>query len=286
MKPLLIAGPTASGKSAFALQEAAKGGVVINADASQVYDGWRVLTARPSAEEEAEAPHRLYGHVDPARRYSVGDWLRDLEPVLAECRAAGLRPIIVGGTGLYFMALTEGLADIPPPSEAIRVAVDARLKAEGLAALAAVLTARDPATAATTDLQNPMRVTRALEVLEATGRGLAHWRAATPPPLVREAEKVLIAPEREALYARCDARFDGMLAAGAVKEAREMAARGLAPALPAMKAVGAPELFAYLAGEITLDEAAERAKQATRNYAKRQMTWMRNRMKGWRVSAP
>ena len=286
MKPLLIAGPTASGKSAFALQEAAKGGVVINADASQVYDGWRVLTARPSAEEEAEAPHRLYGHVDPARRYSVGDWLRDLEPVLAECRAAGLRPIIVGGTGLYFMALTEGLADIPPPSEAIRAAVDARLKAEGLAALAAVLTARDPATAATTDLQNPMRVTRALEVLEATGRGLAHWRAATPPPLVREAEKVLIAPEREALYARCDARFDGMLAAGAVKEAREMAARGLAPALPAMKAVGAPELFAYLAGEITLDEAAERAKQATRNYAKRQMTWMRNRMKGWRVSAP
>lgn len=286
MKPLLIAGPTASGKSAYALREAAKGGVVINADASQVYGGWRVLTARPSAAEEAAVPHRLYGHVDPARRYSVGDWLRDLTPVLEECREAGLRPIIVGGTGLYFMALTEGLADIPPPSEAIRAAVDARLKAEGLAALAADLTARDPATAATTDLQNPMRVSRALEVLEATGRGLADWRAATPPPLVAEAEQVLIAPEREALYARCDARFDAMLAAGAVKEAREMAARCLDPALPAMKAVGAPELFAHLTGEITLEAAAERAKQATRNYAKRQMTWMRNRMKDWRVSAP
>ena len=281
MIPLLIAGPTASGKSAYALTEAAKGGVVINADASQVYDGWRILTARPSAEEEALAPHRLYGHVDPAVRYSVGDWLRDVARVLEECRNDRQRPIIVGGTGLYFKALTEGLAEIPPPTEAIRAEVDARLKANGVEALAEELGRRDPETAEATDLKNPMRVTRALEVLEHTGRGLASWRAETPPPLIGEADRVLIAPERETLYARCDARFDAMLAMGALEEARAMLARGLDPILPSMKAVGAPELFAHLAGEMTLDDAAAAAKQATRNYAKRQMTWMRNQMKGW-----
>ncbi|MEL7465834.1 MAG: tRNA (adenosine(37)-N6)-dimethylallyltransferase MiaA [Pseudomonadota bacterium] len=282
MTPLLVAGPTASGKSAYALAEAAKGGVVINADASQVYDGWRVLTARPSAEEEAQAPHRLYGHVEPAVRFSVGDWLRDLAKALEECRDVGLRPIIVGGTGLYFKAALEGLAEIPPPPDDVRRAVDARLKGEGLASLVAELAARDPDTAAATDLKNPMRVTRALEVLEHTGRGLASWRADTPPPLIAEPEKILIATEREALYARCDARFDAMLGAGALEEARAMAARGLDPILPAMKAVGAPELFAHLRGEMSLEAAAAFAKQATRNYAKRQMTWMRNQMKDWR----
>ena len=281
IRPLLIAGPTASGKSDHALAEAAKGGVIINADASQVYDGWRILTARPSAREEAQAPHRLYGHVPPATRYSVGAWLRDLAPVLEDVAAQGLRPIIVGGTGLYFKALTEGLAEIPEPPEAIRAAVDARLKAEGLEALVADLAARDPATAEIADLQNPMRVTRALEVLEATGKGLAAWRAETPPPLIADAEKVLIAPEREALYARCDLRFDRMIEAGALAEARAIAALNLDPSLPAMRAVGAPELLAHLRGEITLDEAAAAARQATRNYAKRQMTWMRNQMKDW-----
>ena len=282
MKPLLVAGATASGKSAYALKEAAKGGVVINADASQIYAGWRVLTARPSPEEEAAAPHRLYGHVDPGVRFSVGDWLRDVAEVLAEARAAGLRPIIVGGTGLYFKALTEGLAEIPPPSEEVRAGVDARLRAEGLAALVADLEARDPATAAATDLRNPMRVTRALEVLEHTGKGLAAWRAETPPPLVAACDRALVAPAREVVYARCDARFDAMIEGGALEEARAMLARNLDPRLPAMKAVGAPELFAVLRGEATLDEAREKAKQATRNYAKRQMTWMRNQMKGWR----
>ena len=281
IRPLLIAGPTASGKSDHALAEAAKGGVIINADASQVYDGWRILTARPSAGEEAQAPHRLYGHVPPATRYSVGAWLRDLAPVLEDVAAQGLRPIIVGGTGLYFKALTEGLAEIPEPPEAIRAAVDARLKAEGLEALVADLAARDPATAEIADLQNPMRVTRALEVLEATGKGLAAWRAETPPPLIADAEKVLIAPERETLYARCDLRFDRMIEAGALAEARAIAALNLDPSLPAMRAVGAPELLAHLRGEITLDEAAAAARQATRNYAKRQMTWMRNQMKDW-----
>ncbi|MEL6793818.1 MAG: tRNA dimethylallyltransferase, partial [Pseudomonadota bacterium] len=215
-------------------------------------------------------------------RYSVGDWLRDLAIALDECREVGLRPIIVGGTGLYFKAALEGLAEIPPPLEDIRRDVGARLKAEGLLALVADLKARDPDTAAVTDLKNPMRVTRALEVLEHTGRGLASWRADTPLPLIGEAEKALIAPEREALYARCDARFDAMLKAGALEEARAMTARDLDPILPAMKAVGAPELFAHLRGEITSDEAAAAAKQATRNYAKRQMTWMRNQMKDWR----
>ena len=281
IRPLLIAGPTASGKSDHALAEAAKGGVIINADASQVYDGWRILTGRPSAREEALAPHRLYGHVPPATRYSVGAWLRDLAPVLEDVAAQGLRPIIVGGTGLYFKALTEGLAEIPEPPEAIRAAVDARLKAEGLEALVADLAARDPATAEIADLQNPMRVTRALEVLEATGKGLAAWRAETPPPLIADAEKVLIAPEREALYARCDLRFDRMIEAGALAEARAIAALNLDPSLPAMRAVGAPELLAHLRGEITLGEAAAAARQATRNYAKRQMTWMRNQMKDW-----
>lgn len=286
MRPLLIAGPTASGKSAHALAAAEAGGVVINADASQVYAGWRVLTARPDAAEEARAPHRLYGHVDPSVRYSVGDWLRAAAREIAAARAARLRPIVVGGTGLYFRALTEGLAEIPPPPEAIRAAVDARLKAEGLAALAADLAARDPDTAAATDLMNPRRVTRALEVLEATGRGLASWRAETPPPLVSDADRVLIAPDRATLYDLCDRRFDLMLRGGALDEARAMLARGLDPSLPAMKAVGAPELFAHLRGEVSLEEAAARAKQATRNYAKRQMTWMRSRMKGWAWTVP
>ncbi len=279
--PLLIAGPTGAGKSARALEEAEKGGVIVNADASQVYSGWRILTARPPAEEEARASHRLYGHVDPSIRHSVGDWLREAAVVLDEARAAGLRPIFVGGTGLSFDALTRGLAAIPEPPQALRAGIEAALAEEGLPALAARLTAEDPETAAGTDLRNPRRVARALEVLFATGRGLAAWRRETGPPLVSEAERIVVLPDRAALYTRLDARFDAMLEAGALEEARAMLARGLDPSLPAMKAVGAPELFAHLRGEIGLEEAAGRAKQATRNYAKRQMTWIRNRMAGW-----
>lgn len=282
MRPLLIAGPTASGKSAFALRAAADGGIVINADASQVYDGWQILTARPDPVEEAKAPHRLYGFVDPARRYSVGDWLRDLAPVLETALSEGTRPIIVGGTGLYFKALTEGLVEIPAIPDIIHQSVHTRGQEIGREAFGAELSRRDPETAATTDLMNPMRVARALEVLEATGRGLADWHADTPLPLVPDAEKVLIAPERDVVYARCDERFDVMLASGVLAEAEAMMARQLDPALPAMKAVGAPELFAHLRGEISLAEAADQARQATRNYAKRQMTWMRNQMKDWR----
>ncbi|WP_340109575.1 tRNA (adenosine(37)-N6)-dimethylallyltransferase MiaA [Pikeienuella sp. HZG-20] len=286
MRPLLISGPTGAGKSAYALEAARRGGVVVNADASQVYDGWRILTARPSAAEESAAPHRLYGHVSASARYSVGGWLRDLEAVLAEARAEGLRPIIIGGTGLYFTAATAGLAPIPPTPPSVRDALSARLAEEGLPALAAELAARDPETAATTDLKNPKRVARALEVIDATGRGLASWRAETGAPLLGEAEKVLILPDRAALYERLDRRFGAMLEQGALAEARAMLARGLDPELPAMKAVGAPELFAHLQGRLSLDEAATEARRATRNYAKRQMTWMRNRMKDWRVIQP
>ncbi|MEM7544247.1 MAG: tRNA (adenosine(37)-N6)-dimethylallyltransferase MiaA [Pseudomonadota bacterium] len=278
-RPLLIAGPTASGKSALALKAAkAAGGIIINADASQIYAGWRALTARPSAAEEAEVPHRLYGHVDPSVRFSVGDWLRDVAALMEK---ATERLIFVGGTGLYFKALTEGLVEIPPAPAELRADVAARLADLGREGLAAELSARDPATAAQIDLHNHMRVARALEVLDATGRGLADWHADTPPPLIRDAERWLIAPDRGALYQRCDARFDQMIADGALEEARAMLARGLDPMLPAMKAVGAPEFFAHLRGEITLEAAAEQAKQATRNYAKRQMTWMRNQMKDW-----
>jgi tRNA dimethylallyltransferase len=285
MKPILISGPTASGKSALALRAAAQtGGVIINADASQVYSGWRILTARPSAEEEAQADHRLYGHIDPSIRYSVGDWLRDVAALLPTL--GDRQPIFVGGTGLYFRALTEGLADIPQPSEDVRAIIAERLRTEGVASLAADLSARDKATADLTDLNNPMRVARALEVLLATGKGMAAWRAETPPPLIAEAEKKLVLPDRDHVYARCEARFDQMIANGALTEAADMQSLNLDAALPAMKAVGAPELFAYLRDEMTLDQAGHSAKQATRNYAKRQMTWMRNRMKGWEIVDP
>jgi tRNA dimethylallyltransferase len=287
--PILIAGPTASGKSALALRLAERlGGCVINADASQVYREWRVLTARPTAEDEARAPHRLYGHVGAAEGYSVGRWLREVAATLEDCAAQGLRPIVVGGTGLYFTALTEGLADIPPPSPAARTEAADRLAALGRERLARELAARDPATAARIDLANPARLLRAWEALAGGGPGLAALWDATPPPLAgADAPRVVLGPERGWLYARCDARFDAMLEAGALDEARALLAAGLPPEAPAMKAVGARELMAHLRGEISLDAAAAAAKQATRNYAKRQETWFRNRMAGWpRAASP
>lgn len=285
MTPLLICGPTGAGKSAHALREAERGGVIINADASQIYQGWRVLTARPDEADEARAAHRLYGYLDPSVRHSVGDWLRDLAAELERAKAAGLRPVITGGTALYFDAATKGLAQIPQTPEALREEIAARYEAEGLAPLREELERRDPRTASRIDLQNQMRVIRAVEVLESTGRGLADWWDETPPPLLPEAEKLLIMPDRETLYERIDRRFDQMISLGALDEARAMLARGLDPGLPAMKAVGAPELFAHIEGRISLEEAVSDAKRATRNYAKRQLTWMRNRMADWPVLA-
>ena len=275
-RPVLIAGPTASGKSALAARIVRDGGgVVVNADALQVYGRWRILTARPGPEEEAAVPHRLYGHVAHDADYSVGHWLRDLRPLIED----GPRPVIVGGTGLYFAALTEGLAAIPPTPRHVRAEGDAILRDHGLPALIA---GTDAPTLARTDRTNPARVQRAWEVLRATGRGLAEWQRDTPPPLLGlgEATALVLRPEKRWLDARIDHRFDAMIAAGALEEVRAAMA-GWDPALPSARAIGAPDLVAYLRTEITLDEAAARAKAATRRYAKRQRTWFRNRMADW-----
>lgn len=271
--PILIAGPTASGKSAMAMELAARDGrVVVNADALQVYDCWRVLTARPSVEEEAALPHALYGHVGREQPYSVGHWLRDLRPYLEK------PVVIVGGTGLYFMALTEGLAEIPPISPEVRARADA-LRLSDLGAMVAGL---DAETAARTDLNNPARVQRAWEVLAETGRGLAGWQAATPAAdLPRaKAEAIVLRPEPDWLNARIDRRFDMMMDMGAMDEARAELPFW-APDRPSSRAIGAPELIAHLQGSLSLDAAIKAAKLASRQYAKRQRTWFRNRMKDW-----
>jgi tRNA dimethylallyltransferase len=283
---ILISGPTASGKSALAVALAERlGGAVINADALQVFGVWRVLTARPSADEEARAPHALYGHVPPQVGYSTGRWLRELAVELDRCADAGLRPVVVGGTGLYFRALTEGLADIPEPGADLRAELEARLARNGLSALALALAEADPETAARIDMANPRRVLRAWEVLEGTGRGLAAHHDATPPPLIalRDALALRLTPDRARLYAACDARFDLMLAGGALDEAAAIAALDPPAGPQAMQALGAKDLVAHLRGTLSLDDARAHATQTTRNYAKRQLTWTRNQMSGWRT---
>lgn len=270
-QPVLIAGPTASGKSALALAIAARGGVIVNADASQVYGCWRVISARPSAAEEAQAAHYLYGHLSDDAPYSTGHWLREVEQVMA----TGARPIIVGGTGLYFQALTEGLADIPQTPPELRAHANTMDTATLIAEL-------DAQTAAGLDLGNRARVQRAWEVLQATGRGLSAWQADTPAPLLPLANCTAIAldVERDWLNARIEQRFDAMIAGGALDEVRAVAPR-YDPNLPAHKAIGVPELMAHLRGEISLKEARAAAIIATRQYAKRQRTWIRSKMSAW-----
>jgi tRNA dimethylallyltransferase len=275
-RPVLIAGPTASGKSALAMAIAhAQGGVIVNADALQVYENWRILSARPSPEDEAAVPHRLYGHIGALSPYSTGHWLREVAQILQ----TPARPIIIGGTGLYFSALTQGLAEIPATPAAIRAEADHLLASQGLAALLAAL---DPMTLARIDTRNPMRVQRALEVQRATGRGLAAWQDDTPAPLLplNACTPLVITADKDWLGARIAQRFDAMLAAGALDEARANLPLWN-PALPSMKAIGAPELIAHLRGELTLDQAREAATIATRQYAKRQRTWFRARMRAW-----
>lgn len=280
--PVLIAGPTASGKSALALDIAERlGGVVINADSMQVFEGWRILTARPTARDEARAPHALYGHVPQEADYSVGHWLRDVAPLLQ----GSARPIIVGGTGLYFTALTEGLADIPPTPAAIRAEADA-LRTGG--AVTQMADALDPATRARIDLRNPMRVQRAWEVQQTTGRGLAAWQDQTPPPLLPLAHThtLLLDADTDWLNARIAGRLSAMIEAGALEEVRANLSH-LAAGRPSAKAIGAPELAAHLNGEITLTAAHEAATIATRQFAKRQRTWFRARMRDWqRINLP
>jgi len=274
--PVLIAGPTASGKSALAMDLAARDRrTVVNADALQVYANWRILTARPSPADEAALPHALYGHVPREAAYSVGHWLRDLAPLLQ-------RPVvIVGGTGLYLTALTEGLADIPPTPPAIRAEADRLLAAEGLPSMLAAL---DPATAARIDSRNPARVQRAWEVLQATGRGLADWQADTAAPLLplAEAQAIVLRPGADWLNARIHSRFDMMMSQGALEEVRAELPFW-EPSRPSSRAIGAPELVAHLRGDLPLSDAVEAAKTATRQYAKRQRTWFRSRMGGWRT---
>jgi tRNA dimethylallyltransferase len=288
-RAVLIAGPTASGKSALALALAERlGGVIINADSMQVYRDLKIITARPRADEEARVPHRLYGHVDAAENYSVGRWLRDAETVLAEAEAGRRLPIFVGGTGLYFKALTRGLAAVPPIPPQIRDALRARLVEKGPHALHLLLQERDSASAARLLPGDGVRIVRALEVLEATGRPLSEWQQTGKPPLIDPASavQVFLTPERAELYRRIDARFDAMIKAGALEEVRAVDARALDPLLPAMKAHGVPWLRRHLAGEITLAEAIEGAKKDTRHYSKRQLTWFRNQMPGWAWVTP
>jgi tRNA dimethylallyltransferase len=286
---VLIAGPTASGKSALALALAEKlGGVVINADSMQIYRDLRIITARPSLEEEARAPHRLYGHVDAAVNYSVGQWCGDARAALAEAQSNGLVPILVGGTGLYFKALLEGLAAVPPVPTEVRAAVRARFDRETPAEMHAELTRFDPAMAARIRPGDRMRIARALEVFQATGRSLADWHGEGTVPILDPARavKIFLAPEKAELHARIDRRFDAMLEAGALEEVRVLDARGLDPLLPAMKAHGVPWLRRHLAGEIGLAQAAEGGKQDTRRYTKRQLTWFRHQMPGWTWVSP
>ncbi len=288
-KAILLAGPTASGKSALAIAVAERlGGVVINADSMQVYRDLRIITARPSAEDEARVPHWLYGHVDAAVNYSVGRWCEDARAALADAERRGLVPIVTGGTGLYFKALTQGLSVVPPTPPEIRAAVRARCDTDGVAALHAELARRDPAMAARLKPGDRMRIARALEVLEATGRSLADWHRDGLPAILDPAQllKVFLAPARPDLLARIDARFDAMLAAGALEEVRALDARHLDPMLPAMKAHGVPWLRRHLKGETTLAEAGAGGKADTRRYTKRQLTWFRHQMPDWTWVVP
>ena len=278
MMPLLIFGPTGSGKSALAIALAAElSGVVINADASQVYRDLRVLSARPSPEDEARAPHVLYGFVDAAERYSTGRWLDDALGAIKAANAKKQMPILVGGTGLYFKALTEGLAEVPPIPDEVRAALGAALQARGAAALHAQLAEEDAERIRPTDTA---RILRALEVLEVTGGSLRELQQSTSPA-IKEWRGIALTPDRAKLYETVDARFDAMMAAGALEEARTLAARRLNSDLPAMKALGGPALMAHLRGELDLPHAVERAKRDTRHYAKRQFTWMGGQLNAW-----
>ena len=285
---ILIAGPTASGKSAIALELAERlNGEIINADAIQVYEDLRILSARPSDEETNRAPHHLYGHVDGAVRYSTGDWARAAGASISDISERGKTPIIVGGTGLYFRAAIEGLSEIPPIPDAVRKAAAARFDAVGPVAFREEVIAFDPAMArlAPGDRQ---RHIRAWEVFKATGAPLSVLQKEQGTPLVDQvAARVIIEPDREMLYRRCEDRFDAMMAAGALDEANALAERRLDGGMPVMKALGAAELIAHIGGELTLEAAIDLAKRNTRRFAKRQLTWFRNQTADWpRASSP
>jgi tRNA dimethylallyltransferase len=279
---ILIAGPTASGKSALALALAeALGGEIVNADSMQVYRELRVLTARPSSADEARIPHHLYGVVGAREQCSAGKWSRLAVEALREIEARGRIPIVVGGTGLYFRALTEGLAPIPAVSQEVRAAVRAEVAAS--AEPHALLAEADPELAAVIRPSDRQRIARGIEVARGTGKPLSLWHKEPPEPLIAgPLARIVLAPERDWLRARCDVRFEAMVAAGAIEEARALAALDLDPGLPLAKALGVRPLIDYVSGNIDLSEAIARGQNETRAYAKRQETWLRTQMIAWR----
>lgn len=284
----LIAGPTASGKSRLALEMAEKtGAVIVNADSQQLYADLRVLSARPTIEDEARAEHRLYGVADAAESWSVGRWTRAVMPLLDELAAQDRPALLVGGTGLYFNALTRGLADIPAVPDAVRDTVQAAYDLEGEAAFRRRLAEVDPTAAAAITPGDRQRLIRALAVARATGRSLSDWKADTRPLLAPGSyEALVVEPPRDRLYAACDVRVSEMIQNGALDEVRALLARNLDPTLPAMKAVGVPELAAHLSGATTLDQAVAAIRLSTRHYAKRQLTWFRNQTSDWARVSP
>ena len=287
---VLIAGPTASGKSEAAIHAAEeRGGVVVNADAMQVYRDLRVITARPNDDDEMRAVHHLFGHVDAAERYSVGRWLSDVAPVLKAAARRGQPVVFVGGTGLYFKALTEGLSEMPEVPRAIAGRWQRALKDEGPWALHAVLMAQDPEMADLLEPSDGQRIVRALSIKQATGKSIRHFQAAAGKPLLAPGDivqRMVLMPERAVLYERINRRFDAMISAGAMEEVEALVARHLDPDLPAMKAIGVPEIAEAIAGTVSMEDAIEKAKTNSRRYAKRQMTWIRSQMADWPAQVP
>ncbi|UXS32110.1 tRNA (adenosine(37)-N6)-dimethylallyltransferase MiaA [Agrobacterium tumefaciens] len=278
---ILITGPTASGKSALALRLAReRGGVVINADSMQVYDTLRVLTARPSEDEMEGVPHLLYGHVPASSLYSTGEWLREISALLPDLRKQGRFPVIVGGTGLYFKALTGGLSDMPAIPDDIRERLRSRLIEEGPAVLHAELSRLDPAMAEGLQPGDGQRIVRALEVIEATGKSIRDFQKASGPVIIdpERAQKIVVLPDRPVLHDRINRRFETMMESGAVEEVKALLALNLAPDATAMKAIGVSQIADMLAGRMSEAEVIEKSAAATRQYAKRQMTWFRNQM--------
>ena len=277
-RPILIAGATASGKSALAIKIAKKlGGIIINADAMQVYEGWKILTARPTKQDQRNVSHLLYGHVDNKEAYSVGDWLRQVTPLLD----GNHRPIIVGGTGLYFRALTEGLANIPKIPEEYKKKSSELIQNGKMLDMVADL---DEATRSKIDLQNPVRVARAWEVLQATGKSIVSWQADTPPPIlnINKCDAILMHSSTHWLNERIKIRFEAMLDKGVLEEITENS-QSWDPQLQSSQAIGATQLIEYNLGRISIEKATELAVIASRQYAKRQKTWFRKRMENWRT---
>lgn len=278
---ILIAGPTASGKSAYALEHAKRlKGSIVNCDSMQVYSVLKLLTARPGIRDMQTVPHHLYGYVHPSQKFSTGQWLADVASLLRSTKLDGCRPVFVGGTGLYFRALLGGLSDMPQIPDSLRSRLRRELIERGSGGLHENLSEKDPLAAASINPGDPQRVLRALEVFEVSGRSILEWQKRQSPPLVdsASAQKYVLLPERPVLRQRLEQRFDRMIDQGALAEIAELRELALDPAMPAMKAIGVPQLMAAAEGQVDLEAAVENAKTATRQYAKRQMTWFRNQL--------